>query len=126
MVLARASQSVITFADAIQVKDLGPGAIAATATGGLNVMGLVILTMGTAVFGNWVLIGGHLGAPAMGIDGAAVSNVIATWLGFAFLVIAWWRGWGGAPHGTRPLGLSRRELRRVIRFGLPNGFNWFL
>ena len=47
MVLARASQSVITFADAIQVKDLGFKAIAATATGGLNVMGFVILAMGT-------------------------------------------------------------------------------
>ena len=47
MVLARASQSVITFADAIQVKHLGPKAIAATATGGLNVMGFVIFGMGT-------------------------------------------------------------------------------
>ena len=47
MVLARASQSVITFADAIQVKHLGFKAIAATATGGLNVMGFVILAMGT-------------------------------------------------------------------------------
>src|SRR4051812_28353238 len=47
MVLARATQSVITFADAIQVKDLGEGAIAATATGGLNVIGFVILPMGT-------------------------------------------------------------------------------
>jgi len=46
MVLARASQSVITFADAIQVKDLGPGAIAATATGGLNVMMFVLMPMG--------------------------------------------------------------------------------
>src|SRR5262249_22040841 len=47
MVLARASQSVITFADAIQVKHLGFQAIAATATGGLNVMGFVIPAMGT-------------------------------------------------------------------------------
>src|SRR5262249_23975451 len=47
MVLARASQSVITFADAIQVKHLGYQAIAATATGGLNVMGFVIPAMGT-------------------------------------------------------------------------------
>src|SRR5262245_42157657 len=47
MVLARASQSVITFADAIQVKHLGKGAIAATATGGLNVLGFMILAMGT-------------------------------------------------------------------------------
>jgi MATE family multidrug resistance protein len=224
-VLARASQSVITFADAIQVKHLGAGAIAATATGGLNVMGFVILPMGTvfivqsfvsqlagrgrtadaarfgwyglaialvsgivaaalipavepalaltgyspavrdqmssymairmlsvaaavgiealgnwygglgntwmqmiagaitmaaAVFFNWVLIDGHLGAPAMGVDGAALASTIATWLGFAFLAIAFLR----KRRGTR--GLSRRELGRVVRFGLPNGLNWFL
>jgi MATE family multidrug resistance protein len=231
MVLARASQSVITFADAIQVKHLGKGAIAATATGGLNVLGFVILPMGTvfivqsfvsqlagrgerdhaqrfawyglaialasglvalaaipalaplleltdfsrevkdsmasymdirmlsvtavvateaignwygglgntwmqmiagmitmvsAVFFNWVFIDGHLGAPALGVDGAAVGSVIASWLGFLFLAIALWRSWGGAPKRPRPLGLSRRELVRVVRFGLPNGINWFV
>jgi len=49
MVLARATQSVITFADAIQVEHLGPGALAATATGGLNVLMVTILPTG-AVF----------------------------------------------------------------------------
>ena len=230
MVLARASQSVITFADAIQVKDLGPGAIAATATGGLNVMMFVILPMGIvfivqsfvaqltgagqradtrrfawyglgialaaalvaaalipavapvlehsgyspgvrhamasymairmlsvgaavgvealgnwygglgntwmqmiagvitmtcAVFLNWVLIGGHLGAPAMGVDGAALASTIASWVGFAFIALAFHRGWGGAPKATT-LKLSWHELGRVLRFGLPNGLNWFL
>jgi MATE family multidrug resistance protein len=231
MVLARASQSVITFADVIQVKDLGSGAIAATATGGLNVIGFVILPMGIvfivqsfvaqltgrgereatsrfawyglaialiaglvaaalipavepvlgltgysphvrhamaeymgirmlsvaaivgtealgnwygglgktwmqmiagvvtmacAVFLNWVLIGGHLGAPAMGVDGAALASTIASWLGFGVIAVAFWRRWGGAPKRTGPLGLNRRELVRVVRFGTPNGLNWFL
>ncbi len=231
MVLARASQSVITFADAIQVKHLGKGAIAATATGGLNVLGFAILPMGTvfivqsfvsqlggrgeraqaprfawyglaialvsglaalaaipaiapileltdfsrevkdsmasymdirmlsvtavvaseaignwygglgntwmqmvagmiamatAIFFNWVFIDGHLGAPALGVDGAALGSVIASWLGFAFLALALWQGWGNAPKRPRPLGLSRRELVRVVRFGLPNGVNWFV
>jgi MATE family multidrug resistance protein len=230
MVLARASQSVITFADAIQVKHLGFKAIAATATGGLNVMGFVILAMGTvfivqsfvaqlsgrgdrdqtprfawyglaialfaaviavaltplvrpalaltgysvevreqmadymairllsigavvgvealgnwygglgntwmqmvaglitmaaAVFFNWVLIGGHLGAPAMGVNGAAVASTIASFLGFGFLAVAFWRRWGSAPR-ARAADLSLRELGRVLRFGLPNGLNWFL
>ena len=230
MVLARATQSVITFADAIQVQHLGAGALAATATGGLNVVGIVILPMGTvfivssfvsqlagrgqreetprfawygfaialvsavvaialipaigpmlsltsyspavqeqmtdymairflsvgavvgmevlgnwygglgntwmqmiagimsmvaAVVFNWILIDGNLGAPAMGVNGAAVASVIASWLGFAFLAIAFYRRWGGAPRGTK-VKLTGRELRRVVRFGLPNGFNWFL
>jgi MATE family multidrug resistance protein len=230
MVLARASQSVITFADAIQVKHLGFKAIAATATGGLNVMGFVILGSGTvfivqsfvaqlsgrgerdraprfawyglaialiaaviavaltplvgpalahtgysvevrdqmtdymairlvsigaivgvealgnwygglgntwmqmvagiitmvaAVLLNWVLIGGHLGAPAMGVNGAALASTIASFLGFGFLAVAFWRRWGNAPK-ARAEGLSLRELGRVLRFGLPNGLNWFL
>jgi MATE family multidrug resistance protein len=230
MVLARATQSVITFADAIQVEHLGPGALAATATGGLNVMGLVILPMGlvfivqsfvaqlvgrgdrdstprfakyglllallagvlglalipaigpllsltsyspgvqhemtsymtirflsigavvgvealgnwygglgntrmqmiagmlsmvVAIACNWLLIDGRLGAPALGVDGAAWGAVIASWAGFAFLAIAFWRRWGSAPRGEQqPLTWS--ELRRVVRFGLPNGMNWFL
>lgn len=199
MVLARASQSVITFADAIQVKHLGYQAIAATATGGLNVFGFVILPMGTvfilqsfvaqltgrgdrdqaprfawygiaiafaaaliataatpligpvlslthyspevqrlmtdymairvtsvlaivgvealgawygglgntwmqmaaglitmasAVVLNWVLIDGHLGAPAMGVNGAALASTIASFLGFGFIAIGFWRRWG--------------------------------
>ncbi len=251
MVLARATQSVISFADAYQVKHLGPDALVATATGGLNVFGLVILPMGLVfivqsfvaqlvgkgdrdatprfawyglvvaavagvvalaalpliepllgltdftppvqemmggymairltsvaaivgmealgnwygglgntymqmvagiiamvvnVFLNWVLIGGHLGAPTMGVEGAALASSLASWAGFAFLAIAFWRRWGGAPRGARPLGrrpdrdgrsteaanlegsqpLTWREFRRVVRFGLPNGLNWFL
>jgi MATE family multidrug resistance protein len=230
MVLARASQSVITFADAIQVKHLGYKAIAAVATGGLNVLGFVILAMGTvfivqsfvaqlvgrgdrdetprfawyglaiavmaaalalalvplvgralaftgyspdvraqmtdymairmlsvgavvgvealgnwygglgntwmqmvaglitmvtAVFFNWVFIDGHLGAPAMGVRGAALASVIASFLGFAFILTAFLRRWGGAPT-ARATNLTLRELRRVLRFGVPNGLNWFL
>lgn len=225
MVLARASQSVITFADAIQVKDLGSRAIAATSTGGLNVMAFVILPMGmafiiqsfvaqlvgrgrredtprfawyglalaviaalvalalmplvgpvlsltgyspevrhsmteymqirmlsigavvgvealgnwfgglgntwmqmiaglitmaTAVFLNWVLIGGHLGAPALGVAGAAWASAIASWLGFIFIMFAFW------PHRRGAGRLTTSEFKRVIRFGLPNGLNWFI
>jgi MATE family multidrug resistance protein len=228
MMAARASQSVITFADAMQVKHLGTGAIAATATGGLNVFGIAVLpsstvyivqsfvaqlvgrgerdaaprfawyglaiamvsalvacalmpavhpalslagyspavrdamasymtirmwsvgaivgtealgswfgglgntwmqmiagaiTMTSAVACNWMLIDGNLGAPALGVDGAALASTIASWLGFVFLVVAFVRGWGGAPR--RSGALHARELVRVVRFGLPNGLNWF-
>ncbi|HEY4238731.1 MAG TPA: MATE family efflux transporter [Kofleriaceae bacterium] len=230
MVLARATQAVITFADAIQVKHLGEDAITATGVGGLNTFMFIILPMGaafiiqsfvaqlagrgdrdeaprfawyglaialvfavigaiaipfcddllsltkyppalrtlmahymairllsvlpavgtealgnwfgglgntwmqmtagilsmvSAVFFNWLLIDGHLGAPAMGVAGAALGSVLATWLGFLFLAVAFWRRWGGAPK-TRAHNLSLRELRRVARFGLPNGMNWLL
>ena len=47
MVLSRATQSVMTFADALMVEHLGPQAIAASATGGFNVFLFMILPMGT-------------------------------------------------------------------------------
>ncbi len=230
MVLARATQAVISFADTYQVAHLGTDAIAATATGGLNVYALVMLPMGTVfihqtfvsqllgrgeravtprfawyglaiaalagvlavasipligpllglvhysasvrtqmtdymvirscavgaivgteALGNWygglgntwmsmaagiitmvsnvalnaVLIDGRFGLPAMGVRGTAVASSVASTLGFAFIFIAFPRRQGGAPreHAT---GLSRRELVRVVRFGVPNGLNWFV
>jgi len=75
---------------------------------------------------NWVFIYGNLGAPALGVAGAAIASAIATWIGFAALAYAFHRGLGGAPRPAGPLHLRVSELRRVIRFGLPNGLNWFL
>jgi multidrug resistance protein, MATE family len=84
-----------------------------------------LITMFTAVVLNWVLIDGNLGAPAMGVNGAALASTIASFLGFGFLAIGFWRRWGGAPT-ARAANLSLREFGRVLRFGLPNGLNWFL
>ena len=232
MVLARATQSVMTFADTLMVKDLGPEALAATATGGLNTFMVAVLPMGTVfivqsfvsqqrgrgriddvvryawyglliaaitailgvvvlpaidpllsissfapgvrtlmssymrirllsmgpvigmealgawygglgntwmqmiagviamvsnVFLNWVLIHGHLGAPAMGVAGTALASTIGCWLGFGFLAVAFWRRWGsGLKRSNAPLDLSLREFGRLLRFGLPNGVNWLL
>jgi multidrug resistance protein, MATE family len=231
MVLSRATQSIMTFADALLVKHLGTDAIVASATGGFNVFLFAMLPMGTvfivqsfvaqlagrgdaddaprfawyglgiaAVAGaaaaalipaigpllehthyspavreqmseymairmysvaaivaiealgnwygglgntwmalvasvislavdlilSWVLIFGHLGAPALGVNGAALANTIGSWAGFLFLAVAFYRRWGDAPRGRSRLGLSLGELYRVVRFGLPNGMNWFL
>jgi multidrug resistance protein, MATE family len=48
VVLARATQSVIGFADAIMVAPLGEDAMAAAITGNLNAFSFIILPMGTA------------------------------------------------------------------------------
>jgi MATE family multidrug resistance protein len=74
---------------------------------------------------NYVFIEGRFGAPALGVDGAAWSSVVSTWAGLGVLAFAFWRGWGGAPRKAGPLGMSLKELARVVRFGLPNGLNWF-
>ncbi len=230
MVIARATQAVMTFADALLVEHLGPGAIAASATGGMNTFAIIILPMctvfivqsfvaqlvgkgdleGTSRFAwygliiagvagllgllaipavgplldlsdyspevradmttymhirltsvaavvaaeainnyygglgntwmsmvgsfvqmivdlvlNIVLIYGYWGFPAMGVQGAALSTSIASWVGAIFMIVVFWRRVGIKAPRPSKLGLSVRELLRVVRFGLPNGLNYF-
>ncbi|MFO0584889.1 MAG: MATE family efflux transporter [Anaeromyxobacter sp.] len=74
------------------------------------------------VGGNWLLIEGHLGLPALGVRGAAIASAVSTWLAFLGLLAVFVRHGRRAPAG--PLRLA--ELGRLLRFGIPSGFNWFL
>jgi MATE family multidrug resistance protein len=82
-----------------------------------------LVTMVVNVALNWLLIEGHLGAPALGVQGAAIASVISTWIGFAILLVLFVRRVGVPPVAATALRL--RELGRMLRFGLPNGLNWF-
>ena len=66
--------------------------------------------------GNWILIFGHCGAPAMGVRGSALSTVLARVYLAAFLVIA-----VGLkdPGAIRDLHMSRKLVDRLLRLGLP-------
>jgi MATE family multidrug resistance protein len=77
-----------------------------------------VFAMGFNVALNWVLIDGHLGAPALGVTGAAIASAISTTLAFIGLLV-YFRTGGRVPRAK----LS--ELWRVLRFGIPNGLNWF-
>jgi MATE family multidrug resistance protein len=72
---------------------------------------------------NWALIFGHLGAPALGIEGAAIGSSIsmallvaglAFWIRYFRLHAGAWRAWDAAC-------LDRRGLRAAARLGLPVG-----
>lgn len=83
-----------------------------------------VLAMGLNVFGNWVLINGHLGAPALGVRGAALASALATGIAFTVAFVFFLAG-VGAPRVYRRVRLVWGEFIRLLRFGLPVGLNWF-
>lgn len=70
----------------------------------------------------WVLIYGKLGAPALGVAGSAWASTIASTIGFLYLLLSFLLTPGRAANA----GLKLDELVRFLKFGVPNGFNWFL
>jgi MATE family multidrug resistance protein len=76
------------------------------------------------VAGCYLLIEPRFGLPGFGIAGAGWASVCAGWSGFAVILLLLWRDFRAAGSlGGRP---RVSELVRVLRFGLPNGANWFL
>ena len=69
---------------------------------------------------NWLLIDGNLGAPALGVAGAAWASTLSTCIAFAGFFVFFFRE--GRPDARAKL--DPREFGRMLRFGLPSGFNW--
>jgi MATE family multidrug resistance protein len=66
--------------------------------------------------GNWLLIYGHWGLPAMGVRGSALSTVIARLYLAGFLGLAVWLKDPAVFRGMRP---ERALVRSLWRLGLP-------
>lgn len=84
-----------------------------------------VVTMVVNVIGNYLLIEPRFGLPGFGVAGAATASVVASFVGFAVVLFAFLRGFGYEKPTGKPR-LDAREFKRVLRFGLPNGVNWFL
>lgn len=72
---------------------------------------------------NWVLIYGHLGAPALGLVGAAAASASVQWLMMAGLAAEMWRlrrrGLAPPLQGAGHQVLD--DFRRILRLGAPIG-----
>jgi MATE family multidrug resistance protein len=87
------------------------------------VMIVLSLCVPTIVALNWVLIYGHLGAPALGLAGCAYASAANQWL--MFLGLAGWlwvlRRRGGAPRLSGRADEIIGDIRRILRLGLAIG-----
>ena len=84
---------------------------------------IICIIAGNVINGflNWVLIYGHLGAPALGVTGSAISTTIGRWaLPFMLLGLAW-HELGPALRPLRRDALTLAPLGRMFRLGLPIG-----
>jgi MATE family multidrug resistance protein len=72
-------------------------------------------------FGNWVLIQGRYGMPAMGVDGSALSTVVARiFMAAALLGFAWrHERKRGHPLFRHWAGPSLARLKELVRLGAP-------
>jgi MATE family multidrug resistance protein len=90
----------------------------------IEMIGSVTMMVLNVIF-NALLIEGRLGFPALGVQGAAIASVTATWIGFLLLLVLFLCRWGvNCPKGRPRLRFD--EFARMLRFGLPSGLNWFL
>jgi MATE family multidrug resistance protein len=73
------------------------------------------------VIGNWILVFGHFGVPALGVRGSAYSTLFARVLMAAFLFAVIVRHEAHVTPRLRdtPLHLDRARLRRLFSVGLP-------
>ena len=75
---------------------------------------------------NWLLITGNLGAPALGVNGSALSSVIGR---TALPLILLWLGrdvFAPLLRERDPLLFALEPLRRMLRVGLPVGVQYLL
>lgn len=86
-------------------------------------VGVAVLVLN--IWLNYALIEPRFGLPGYGVAGAAIASTISSGFGYLVIQSCLWLGVGhDTPRFSR--GFSFAELRRMLRFGTPNGLNFFL
>jgi MATE family multidrug resistance protein len=83
-----------------------------------------LVAMVVNVLGCYALIEPRFGLPGYGVAGSAWASVAGCWLGFAVIALAFFNPRERVWRCIKELHLS--EFTRMLRFGVPNGVNWFL
>lgn len=91
----------------------------------MNLVRVAMVTLLAAnvvnVVGNWAFIGGHLGAPALGVEGSGWSTLLSRVVMVA--ILAWYAVAYSARRGTGLLATppwpDAARLRRLVGLGLP-------
>lgn len=86
----------------------------------------IILANLVNVVANWVLIFGKLGAPALGVLGAAIATSISRWVMFAAIAVLAWPIIRKYVDPWRKGVFAVRPLLHMIRIGAPIGGAYFL
>jgi putative MATE family efflux protein len=68
----------------------------------------------------YALVYGRLGAPEMGVRGAAIATGSAFTLGALLSILFWLKGWFRIPY-ARTKSFSAHRLRQLFRIGYPSG-----
>lgn len=84
-----------------------------------------LTAMVTNVILNYLLIEPHWGLPGYGVAGAAMASTIATGIGLIPAAVMFFSRRGHQVMDS-VLALKMSEFLRMLKFGLPNGVNWFL
>jgi MATE family multidrug resistance protein len=116
IILARATQSVIGFTDALLVAPLGEEALAATTTGGLNSFAFIILPMGTAFIVQSFVAqlrgrGDFVGARRYAVYGLALAAGAALFAGLMSPALPYLIGLLGYSPGVEGLMITVMTIR---------------
>lgn len=84
------------------------------------VVTVVVANLVNAFF-NWVFVYGHLGSPALGVEGSAIATAIGRWSLLLFLAALAWRQLRPHIFPIRDGILSWPALRGMLRLGTPIG-----